>query len=174
MVSRTGYQSGAEAKGKLHDIRLWTLEEAEHVAWREEMRVFRLRYPMFSEVTFSPVIPADAFPWRESDIDFRSVIIAQGNQRTILWDVLSQMIHDAAERCLPIPFWMDVNFPGGTLSLLGKTFSLERIEIHFTRHVDIEQQKQMKVPIGTSYSFRQNTGAGLHIAERDLPPLKPE
>lgn len=110
------------------------------------MRVFRLRYPMFSEETFSPAIPADAFPWRESDIDFRSVIIAQGNQRTTLWDVLSQMIHNAAERCLPIPFWMDVNFPGGTLSLLGRTLSLERVEIHFTRHVDRSQEDRVLQP----------------------------
>jgi Restriction endonuclease len=174
MVSGAGYQSGAEAKGRLHDIRLWTLEEAEHAAWRDEMRVFHLRYPMFSEVLFSPAIPADALPWREANIDFKAVLIVQGSQQTTLLDVLGKMIHNATERCLPIPFWMDVSFPGATLSLLGRNFPLERVEIHFTRHVDIKQQKQMKVPIGSSYSFMQNTGEGLHIVERDLPPLKPE
>jgi hypothetical protein len=171
MVSRSGYQSGAEAKGKLHDIRLWTLQEAEHVAWRDEMRVFRLRYPMFSKIQFSPDIPSGALPQSASDIDFRLVIITQGDQRTTLLDVLSQMIQNAAERCLPIPFWLDVNFPGGTLSLLGKDFPLEKVEIEFTRFVEIEQQQQMKVPIGSSYSFKPNKGEGLLIAERDLPPL---
>jgi len=173
MVSRSGYQSGAEAKGKLHDIRLWTLHEAEQVAWRDEMRIFRLRYPMFSEVKFSPALPADAFPFHEAEINFGSVVIAQGEQRTNLLSVLSQMIHNAADRCLPIPCWLDVNFPGGTLSLLGKNFPLERVEIHFTRYVEVEEQKQIKVPAGSTYSFKRNTGQGLSIAERDLPPLNP-
>jgi hypothetical protein len=174
MVSKSGYQSGAEAKGRLHDIRLWTLQEAERVSWRDEIRVFHLLYPMFSEIMFSPAIPAGSFPNNAIDIDFRSVIIALGDQRTTLLDVLSQMIHNAAERCLPIPFWLDVNFPGGTLSLLGKSFPLERVEINFTRLVKIEQQQQMKVPIGTSYSFKSNKGEGLRIAERDLPQLHPK
>jgi len=138
------------------------------------MRVFRLRYPMFNEITFSPNIPADAFPHSGSEIDFRFVIIAQGEQRTTLLDVLSQMIHNVAERCLPLPCWFDVNFPGGTLSLLGKDFPLEKVEIHFTRFIEIEQRKQMRIPIGSSYSFKPNTGEGLSIAERDLPPLNPK
>jgi hypothetical protein len=171
MVSRSGYQSGAEAKGRLHNIRLWTLQEAEHVAWRDEMRIFRLRYPMFSEVQFSPAIPPDAFPHSGAEINFGSVAIAQGEQRTTLLDVLSQMIHNAAERCLPLPCWVDVNFPGGTLSLLGKDFPLDQVKIHFTRYVEVEERKQMRVPIGSTYSFRPNIGKGLSIAERDLPPL---
>jgi hypothetical protein len=172
MVSKSGYQSGAEAKGKLHDVRLWTLQEAEQVAWRDEMRVFRLRYPMFSEVRFHPPIPAGAFS-ESFDLDLRSVVITQDGQRTTLLDVVCQMTHNAAERCLPIPFWMDVQFPGGMLVIAGKSFSLERVEINFTRLAEIEQREKMKVPIGTSYSFKSNTGDSLVIAERDLPPLSP-
>jgi len=171
MVSRSGYQSGAEAKGKLHDVRLWTLQEAELVAWRDEMRVFCLRYPMFSEIRFYPPIPAGSFSENAFDIDFRSVLITQGNQRTTLLDVLSQMIHNAAERCLPVPFWMDVNFPNGELLIARKIFPLERVEINFTRVMEIERRQQMKIPIGSSYSFKSTAGDDLVIAERDLPPL---
>ena len=32
----------------------------------------------------------------------------------------------------------------------------------------------MKVPLGASYEFRQNTGECVSIVERDLPGLKPE
>jgi hypothetical protein len=173
MVSQRGYQSGAEAKGKLHDIRLWTLEEAESAAWREEMRLVRLRYPMFSEVKFLPSISTGAWQQQDMGIDFGSVDICRGGHKTTLFDVLAQMIQDSAERCLRVPFWMDVAFPDATVTLLGRTFPLEKVEIHFTREVDIEEQKQVKVPLGSSYSFKRNNGEEILLTERDLPPLNP-
>jgi hypothetical protein len=58
------------------------------------------------------------------------------------------------------------------LDFLGKPFPLERVSIHLTHEVEIEQQRTMKVPLGASYEFRQNTGECISIAERDLPGLK--
>lgn len=174
MVSRNGFQSGAEAKAKLHDLRLWTLDEAENVAWREEVRTFRLRYPMFREIKFVPAIPAEAFNSATMDIDFQTVWIEDGEKRITLANVIGQGISNATERCLPLPCWIDLEFPGATLELLGKRFTLECVSIHLTHHVEIEQQRTMKVPLGASYEFRQNTGECVSIVERDLPGLKPE
>lgn len=174
LVSRSGFQSGAEAKAKLHDIRLWTLDEAEKVAWREEVRTFRLRYPMFREIQFQPPIPAGAFDTRERDIDFQRVWIANGEKRINLFNIIGQGISNATERCLPLPCWVDFEFPGATLELLGKNFPLERVSLHLTHHVEIEQQRTMKVPLGASYEFRQNTGESISVVERDLPGLTPD
>ena len=174
MVARNGFQSGAEAKAKLHDIRLWTLDEAEKVAWREEVRTFRLRYPMFREVKFVPAIPAQAFSNATMEIDFKAVWISNGEKRISLFNVIAQGISNATERCLPLPCWVDLEFPGATLELLGKKFPVERVSIHLTHHVEIEQQRAMKVPLGASYEFRKNTGEIVSIVERDLPGLKRE
>jgi len=174
MVARNGFQSGAEAKAKLHDIRLWTLDEAEKVAWREEVRTFRLRYPMFREVKFVPAIPVQAFSNATMEIDFKAVWISNGEKRISLFNVIAQGISNATEQCLPLPCWVDLEFPGATLELLGKKFPVERVSIHLTHHVEIEQQRAMKVPLGASYEFRKNTGESVSIVERDLPGSKPE
>lgn len=174
MVARNGFQSGAEAKAKLHDIRLWTLDEAERVTWREELRTFRLRYPMFSEIRFFPSIPSDAFSSANLDFRFEEVWITNGEKRITLANVIAQGISNATERCLPLPCWVDLEFPGATLEFLGKPFSLERVSIHLTYEVEIEQQRKMKVPLGASYEFRKNTGESISIVERDLPGLKSE
>ncbi|MGB0124612.1 MAG: restriction endonuclease [Silvibacterium sp.] len=172
MVARNGFQSGAEAKAKLHDIRLWTLDKAEKVTWREELRTFRLRYPMFSEIRFVPPIPSDAFSRATMDFKFEEVWITNGEKRIALANVIGQGISNATERCLPLPCWVDLEFPGATLDFLGKPFPLERVSIHLTHEVEIEQQRTMKVPLGASYEFRQNIGECISIAERDLPGLK--
>lgn len=171
MVARNGYQSGAEAKAKLHDIRLWTLDEAEKVTWREEVRNFRLRYPMFREIKFVPAIPAGAFDAAHMNIDFKTTWISNGEKRISLFNVIGQGISNATEKCLPLPCWIDLEFPGATLELLGKTFPVERVSIHLTHHVEIEHQRAMKVPLGASYEFRKNTGESVSIVERDLPGL---
>lgn len=51
------------------------------------------------------------------------------------------------ERCLPNPCWVDLEYPETTLEFLGKAFPLERVSIHLTRHVEIEQQRTMKVAL---------------------------
>ena len=173
MVARNGYQSGAEAKAKLHDIRLWTLDEAEKVAWRTEVRTFRLRYPMFNEIQFVPVVPAGAFDaTTQMDIDFKATWISNEEGRISLLNVIGQGISNATEKCLPLPCWIDLEFPGATLELLGKTFPVERISMHLTHYMEIELQKAVKVPLGASYEFRKNTGESISIVERDLPGLK--
>ncbi|HTV10210.1 MAG TPA: restriction endonuclease [Candidatus Aquilonibacter sp.] len=172
MVARNGFQTGAQAKAKLHDIRLWTLDEAEKVAWREEVRTFRLRYPMFSEIKFVPAIPSAAFDNERMEFNFETTWISNGEKRITLANVIGQGISNATERCLPLPCWIDLEFPGATLELLGKSFPLERVSMHLTYHVEIEQQRKMNVPLGASYEFRQNTGETVSIAERDLPELK--
>jgi hypothetical protein len=115
MVARNGFQSGAEAKAKLHDIRLWTLDEAEKITWREELRTFRLHYPMFSEIQFVPPIPSDAFSSATMDFRFEEVWITKGEKRITLANVIGQGISNATERCLPLPCWVDLEFPGATL-----------------------------------------------------------
>jgi hypothetical protein len=72
MVSRNGYQAGAEAKAKLHDVRLWTLLEAEQASWREEIRIFELCYPMFEEINFCPTNPTRCFSSSGGRNRFRS------------------------------------------------------------------------------------------------------
>lgn len=172
MVSRTGYQSGAEAKGELHDIRLWTLEEAEKAMWREEVRNFSLRYPMFDKITFSPSIPLDSLSENHTSVDLQDIVITNGGQRTTLWNVVGQTIQNVSEACLRLPCWVDVTFPNNQVIIGKKVFPLDKVELHFSHYTRIDQQKEMKIPIGTSYTFKKSTGQdGISIAERDLPPL---
>jgi hypothetical protein len=172
MVSRSGYQEGALAKAKLHDVRLWTLEEASKASWREEIRAFELRYHMFDKIQFSPQIPADAFPHNDHSVEFAKVIISNGSKSISLVHALQQAITDATERCLPLPCWLDVKYEeGSTITLLGGTFPLEKLEIHFTHQIGITQQKRMKVPLGSAYIFKKTDGVVFSVNERDLPPL---
>jgi hypothetical protein len=171
MVSRSGYQTGAEAKAKLHDVRLWTLVEAEQASWREEIRTFELRYPMVDEINICPAISFDAFPRQEGAIDFGAVIIAKADKIFTLESVLAQAIQNATERCLPVPCWLEFDLGGSTISMLGKTFPLEKLEFHFARYIIVAHRKNVNIPMGKSYVFRRTDGKGLSIAERDLPPL---
>ena len=172
MVSRSGYQEGALAKAKLHDVRLWTLEEASCASWRDEIRTFELRYHMFEEIQFNPRIPADAFPQRQYVVEFGDVTISNGVKSMTLSQALEQAIKDATERCLPLPCWLDVNYEeGSTITLHGQTFPIQKLELHFTHKIGIAQQKLVKIPLGSAYIFKKTDGLALSISERDLPPL---
>jgi hypothetical protein len=130
---------------------------------------------MFREIQFVPAVPAGAFDATTPvDLDFKATWISNGENRISLFDVIGQGISNATEKCLPLPCWIDLEFPGSTLEVLGKTFPLARVSIHLTHHVDVEQQRVMKVPLGASYEFRKNTGESVSIVERDLPGLKPK
>jgi hypothetical protein len=176
VVSRSGYQDGAIAKAKNHDIRLWTLAEAEEAAWRHEVRIFDLFYPMCSEFKFIPALPPNVFP-TNIRLEFADVVfISPDEKRQSLQDVIAIAIDQACQRCLPVPCWLDMIFPdGSTINFYGKSFPVQKMEFHFTHNVQVRQQKQMRIPTGPLYNFNQApNGTTYKIAERDLPPLKEE
>jgi hypothetical protein len=173
MVSRNGFQDGAVAKGRLHDVRLWTLEEASRTSWREEFRTFELKLHMFDRVEFKPPIPADAFAQQEYAVEFDKVTIAAPLKQTTLAAVLAHAMQDASQRCLPLPCWYDVEYPDKTeITLRGEVFPLAQLQIHFSYKVPLVQSKRLSIPLGTSFAFKKEGGNSFVINERDLPPLK--
>ena len=171
MVSRSGYQSGAEAKARLHDIRLWTLNEAEQASWREETRTYELRYPMFDEITFSPAIPTDGLSPLPQPVDFKAVIISMADKNLTLESLIGQAIQNATDRCLPVPCWLDFSLERSKLLLSGRTFPLEKIGVHFSHYIIMAKQRKIKISQGKSYIFKPIAGRGLSISERELPAL---
>jgi hypothetical protein len=73
-----------------------------------------------------------------------------------------------------VPCWLELDLKGSKISILGKTFPLDKINVHFTRRVRIIKRKNVRIPVGKSYVFKRTGGEGLSIVERDLPPLPNE
>ncbi len=174
MVSNSGYQKGALAKAKAHGVRLWTLQQAEKAAWRDEIRTFELVYPMCSQLKFCPALPANALP-QETRIDLTTVVfLTPDHKRRTLREAIAIAIDQASQQCVPIPRWVSLTFPdGSTINFFGMSFPIEQIDLHLTTKVGLRQRKKMKIPTGTMYDFNEAPdGASYTIAERDLPPLK--
>jgi len=173
MVSNSGYQEGALKKAELHDIRLWTLQEAQEASWREEIRNFELRYNMFDEIQFDPPIPADAFTQKTSYLSFAAVAISDGARKITLARALAAAIEHATLSGFSIPFWLDVNYEDGcAITMQGKTFPLRCLKVHFADQIAIQQHKNIRVPLGGTYEFKQTDGETHVVNERDLPPIE--
>jgi hypothetical protein len=171
IVSSSGYQKGARAKAKQHDVRLWTLHEAEKVAWRTEFRVFQLYFHMFDSFEFHPTMPEGAIP-QGLPLEFDAVTISQLGESRPINNVFATAIQQASERCLPLPCWFDMQMPESTnITIGGQTFPLNCISFHFVRKIAVVQQKKMSVPLGSQYTFKCVGGKEMLIADRDLPPL---
>ena len=174
MVSSSGYQEGALAKAKMYGLQLWTLQQAETAAWRNEIRVYKLLYPIFSELRFDPILPADAIP-QGNRIELNEITFVTPDQKQYSLQNLSAMaIDQASQMCVPIPNWVNLELPAGsTMHFRDRAFPIQRVGFYFSRTVTLQQRKNMNIPTGASYNFNEAPdGSRYTIAERDLPALK--
>lgn len=172
IVSSSGFQEGAREKALSHDVRIWTLEEAEKVSWREELRTVQLFYPFPESIQIVPQLPPEVIP-EGTHVPFDAMVVMIGSGRLSMSSVVARAIQEAAERCLPVPCVFRATFPeAARLEFRAGIFPIRAVDFNFTRKILFTHKQSIKVPTGAVYRFSDATGKRTYsVREADLPVM---